>query len=171
MPVSRSLRRLLHIRNLEEEQGRLVLESALSDLRQLENALEKTVVRARSGRRLVGTSAHSGELEDRQAGIEETRAAGRHAEALKPRIADAELDVATLRQEFLARRIERRQAETLILETDARDAVDRGRRGQQALDDWYGNKVHQAAAGEGRTESTSSQAVEKEVERAERKLE
>ena len=97
MPVSRSLRRLLHIRNLEEEQGRLVLESALSDLRRLENALEKTVVRARSGRRLVGTSAHSGELEDRQAGIEETRAAGRHAEALKPRIADAELDVATLR--------------------------------------------------------------------------
>ncbi len=101
MPVSRSLRRLLHIRNLEEEQGGLALESALGDLNQLENALQTTVVRARGGRRLVGASAHSGELEDRLAGIEETRAAGRKAEVLKPRITDAELDVVALRQEFL----------------------------------------------------------------------
>jgi hypothetical protein len=156
MPVSRSLRRLLHIRNLEEEQGGLALESALGDLNQLENALQTTVVRARGGRRLVGASAHSGELEDRLAGIEETRAAGRKAEVLKPRITDAELDVVALRQEFLARRIERRQTETLIRETEARDAVDRGRRGQQTLDDWFGNKKHQAGTGEEPSETTSS---------------
>ena len=80
------------------------------------------------------------------AGLEETRAAGRHAAALRPRIADAELDVIALRQEFLARRVERRQAETLIRETEARDAVEAGRRGQQALDDWYGNKMHREEA-------------------------
>ncbi len=165
MAVSRSLRRLLHIRDLEEEQGRLELESALGDLRQLENALEATVERARSGRRLVGASAHSGELEDRLAGIEETRAAGRHAEALKPRITGAELDVVTLRREYLARRIERRQSETLIRETEARDAVDAGRRGQQALDDWFGNKVHQAGTGEEPTGEAASQVEAKEDER------
>ena len=114
------------------------------------------MVRARGGRRLVGASAHSGELEDRLAGIEETRAAGRKAEVLKPRITDAELDVVALRQEFLARRIERRQTETLIRETEARDAVDRGRRGQQTLDDWFGNKKHQAGTGEEPSETTSS---------------
>lgn len=91
MAVSRALRRLLRIRDIEEEQGRLALESALGDLRHLENALAATVERARSGRRLVGTSAHSGELPDRLAGLEETRAADRRAAVLVPRIADAEL--------------------------------------------------------------------------------
>jgi len=146
MAVSRALRRLLRIRNLEEEQGRLALESALGELRNLQNALASTVERARRGRRLVGASAHSGELPDRLAGLEETRAAGRHAAALAPRIADAELDVVTLRREFLARRVERRQAETLIRETEAQDAAEAGRRGQQALDDWFGNKMHRAGA-------------------------
>jgi hypothetical protein len=95
---------------------------------------------------LVGTSAHSGELPDRLAGLEETRAADRRAAVLVPRIADAELDVVALRQEFLRKRVERRQAETLIRETEARDAVEANRRGQQMLDDWFGNKTHRAGA-------------------------
>jgi hypothetical protein len=78
------------------------------------------------------------------AGLEETRAADRHREALAPRITDAELDVVELRQEFLAHRVERRQAETLIEETESRDAADAGRRGQQSLDDWFGIRLHQA---------------------------
>jgi hypothetical protein len=48
-----------------------------------------------------------------------------------------ELEVAALRQEFLLKRVERRQAETLIGETEARDAVSAGRRAQQQIDDWY----------------------------------
>jgi hypothetical protein len=39
--------------------------------------------------------------------------------------------------EFLAKRIERRQVETLIQKTEAEDAVDAGRRAQQELDDWF----------------------------------
>jgi flagellar export protein FliJ len=165
------MRRLLRIRNLEEEQERLALESALGELRQLENALKATVERAHRGRVLVGMSARSGELPDRLAGLEETRAAARHRDVLTPRIADAELDVAALRQEYLARRIERRQAETLIEKTEAQDAVEAGRRGQQALDDWFGNKVHQAGAGEEPSESASSETEAKAAERARTKLE
>ena len=41
------------------------------------------------------------------------------------------------RQEFLAKRIERRQAETLIERSEARDAVDAARRTQRELDDWF----------------------------------
>jgi hypothetical protein len=58
-----------------------------------------------------------------------------------------ELGVATLRQEFLGKRVERRQAETLIRETEARDAIEAGRRGQQALDDWYRFRLHRAETG------------------------
>jgi hypothetical protein len=142
MAVSRGLRRLLGIRNIEEEQSRLALESALAELNRLERALAAAAERDLRGRRLVETSARTGELADRLAGLEEGRTASRHAAALAPRIAEAELDVAELRQEFLARRVERRQAETLIQEAEAQDVIEAGRHGQQALDDWYGNRLH-----------------------------
>jgi hypothetical protein len=74
------------------------------------------------------------------AGIEEARLAVRHAEMLAPRIAASQADIDALRQDFLAKRIERRQAETLIREIEAKDAVDAGRKSQQALDDWYRNR-------------------------------
>ena len=146
MPVSRSLRRLLHIRNLEEEQGRLMLESALGDLRQLENALESTVKRAHSGRRLVGASVHSGKLEDRLAGLEETRSASLHAAALGPAIDGMGEEVTDRRQVFLSKRVERRQAETLIIESEAREAIEAERRSQQSIDEWYSSRLYREGA-------------------------
>ena len=133
MAVSQALRRLLRVLEIEEEQSG-----------NLERSLTVTRVRERSGRRLVISSAQSGELRDRLAGLEETRAARRRAEALAPRIADAEVEVTAFREAFLAKRVERRQAETLISETEAQDAVIAGRRSQQALDDWYLNRLHAA---------------------------
>lgn len=137
MAVSRVMRRLMQVRVLEEELREAVLESAVGDLRRMELALVAAKERERSGRQQVTASAKTGELVDRIAGLEETRAALRHGAALKPRIAEAELEVARRRQEFLAKRIERRQVETLIQETEAEDAVDAGRRAQQELDDWF----------------------------------
>ncbi len=142
MAVSRALRRLLRIRNLEEEQSRLAVESALVELRRLEHALSATVERERRGRGLITLSARNGELPDRVAGVAEMHIANAHASALTPRIAEAEVEVADLREEFLLRRVERRQAETLIDETEERDAIEAARRGQQALDDWYGVRLH-----------------------------
>ena len=141
MAVSRALSRLLRIRDIQEEQSRLVLESALSQLHRLENAMSATVERDRQGRSLVQASAQTGEFTDRLAGIEETRAAGRHAAALEPRIDATGDEVAGLRQEFLLKRVERLQAETLIQETEAREAVESDRRSQQALDEWYGSRL------------------------------
>jgi predicted metalloprotease len=144
MAVSRSLRRLLRIRELEEEQSRLALEAASGDLHNLQHAQAATVERDRRGRRLVQASAMSGEFQDRLAGLEETRAADRLAVVLAPRIAIAEQEVARLREDFLSRRVERRQAETLIEEAEARDALDADRRTQQSLDDWFRNRRHRA---------------------------
>jgi hypothetical protein len=142
MAVSRALRRLLRIRGLQEEQSRLALESALGELHSLENAVAATFERGRRGRRLVDASARSGQLTDRLAGLEETRSASRHAEALEPRIDAMGEEVRELREEFLTRRVERRQAEILIQETEAREAVEDGRRGQQTLDNWYSSRMH-----------------------------
>jgi hypothetical protein len=147
MAVSRALRRLLRIRDLQEEQSRLVLESALGELHRLENAMTATFVRDRQGRSLVQASARTGELPDRLAGLDETRAASRHAAALGPRIDAMGEEVAGLRQEFLSKRVERRQAETLIQETEARNAIESSRRSQQTLDDWYGSRLRGNGSG------------------------
>jgi hypothetical protein len=149
MAVSRALRRLLRIRDLEEEQSRLALESALGELGRLRDAFAVTAERDRLGRRLIDDSARTGILPDRLAGLEETRSASRHAAALGERIETMEDDVAALRREFLGKRVERRQAETLIGETEAQEAVAAGRRGQQALDDWYGSRLFREEAGAG----------------------
>lgn len=140
MAISRGLRRLLRIRILQEQTCRLELDSALGELNLLAQALRSSDARDHRGRGLIGSSARTGELADRLSGLEESRIAGRHAAALRPRIANAEEEVAERRQVFLARRVERRQAETLIEEAGARDAVDAGRRAQQAVDDWYGTR-------------------------------
>jgi hypothetical protein len=140
--VSRALRRLLRIRNLEEEQSRIALESAVGDLRRLEHAQAATVERDRRGRRLFDSSVHTGDLPDRLAGLVEQHAADLAHRALSPRILDAEQDLAGLREDFLDRRVERRQAETLVKESEARDALGADRKSQQGLDDWFRNRLH-----------------------------
>jgi hypothetical protein len=163
MTVSRALRRLLRIRDLEEEQIRLGLELAIGDLRRLEYAQAATVEQDRRGRRLVDLSALTGELADRLAGLEEQRAAHRFALALAPRIWDAEHDVAGLREDYLDKRVERRQAETLIKEAEARDALDADRRSQQALDDWFRNRLHREESEAGQVRPAGSGAAARAV--------
>ncbi len=179
MAVSRALRRLLRIRDLEEEQSRLALESGLGELHRLEDALAAAVERDRRGRRLVEASARTGQLPDRLAGLEETRSAGRHAAALGPKIVSMGETVAELREEFLWKRVERRQAEALIQETEAREAVEADRRGQQALDDGYSSRRYREGAEAGASKpatpgpvsqaSAASQPAAPEDERAKEK--
>lgn len=142
MAVSRVLRRLLRIRQLEEDQGRRALEAAAGDLRRLEQAQAATHRHDRQGRRLVEASVETGELTDRLAGLEEQHAADRWQQSLIPRIQTAEAGVAGLRAEYLARRVERRQVETLAEESKARAEFEAGRRNQQGIDDWFRNRLH-----------------------------
>jgi len=141
MTVSSALRRLLRIRDLEEEQNRLALESALGELNRLEGALTATCERDRRGRRLVEAGIRMDQFSDRLAGLEESRSASRHAEALGPRIEDKSEEVIARRQEFLLKRVERRQAETLIRECEAQEAIEANRHGQQVLDNWYSSQL------------------------------
>jgi len=142
MAVSRALRRLLRIRDIEEEQSRLALESAIGDLNRLESTLAATVERELRGRRLIDASARTGQLPDRLAGLEEARSANCHAAMLGPRIEAGKDEVMARRQQFLLKRIEHRQAETLIQKTEAREALEADRHMQQTLDDWYNSRLH-----------------------------
>jgi flagellar export protein FliJ len=137
MPVSTTLRRLLRIRELQEEQSRSALETALGEVNRLKTAIETAERREQSGRRLVGSSANSGSLTDRVAGLQEVRTAAGMAKALSVRLAEAERCAAALRDRFLASRVDREQAATLCEEREARAAVEGLRRDQQKLDDLF----------------------------------
>ncbi|MGD1062345.1 MAG: hypothetical protein ABR860_03715 [Terracidiphilus sp.] len=146
MAVSRAMRRLLQVLEIQEEECRAAMESARAELKRLEQALTWSVERKRGGRQLVAASAATGEITDRIAGIEETRVAKRIATALAPRIAESESAVNLRQHEFLGKRIERRQTETLIEEAEALESVEAGRRVQRDLDDWF--RSRRAAPGE-----------------------
>ncbi|MGA2849811.1 MAG: hypothetical protein ABSE46_12505 [Terracidiphilus sp.] len=152
MAVSRALRRLLRIRDLQEEQSRLALESSLGELNRLEDALKATENRDRRGRLLLDASARSGELPDRLSGLEESRTAARISAVLAPRIEAKAFDVAARRQEFQTMRVARKQAETLIADAESAEAIDAGRRDQQSLDDLYSSRLQRARGQLGRVE-------------------
>ena len=151
MTVSRGLHRLLQLRELEEEQSRLALESALSEFHRLEHALEATTERSRRGRQLVQQSAHTGELPDRLAGLEEGRTAVRHALAIEAAIVKSRQAAEILRENYQVARVERRQVETLVREAEAAEALDADRRSQQSLDDRYGSRIQIALTAAGRS--------------------
>ncbi len=137
MPVSKSMRRLLSIREAEEERSQTGMASALAELHRLEAAIMSTRGRARLARALVASSVKTGEVVDRIAGLEECAIADRLAKILADRIDAARKEVERKRQEFLAKRIERRQVETLCDAMKTQDAVEAKRKIQMALDEWH----------------------------------
>ena len=141
MAVSRTLRRLL--RNPRFAGGAKAgwrLSPSQGELNRLEDALKATENRDRRGRVLVDASARTGELPDRLSGLEEMRTAIRIAAVLALRIEAKKMDVANRQLEFQSTRVARKQAESLITAAESVDAVDAGRRSQQALDDWYSSR-------------------------------
>jgi flagellar biosynthesis chaperone FliJ len=147
MAASKMLERLRRIRDLEEEQHRLALESASGQLHELEAARRAAGETERAGRALVGSSAHTGVLADRQGGLVQATAAGRRGALLEHHVARAEAAIQRLRQTFLEKRVERRQAETLISESETRSASESNRRSQRALDDWHGSRKQRERSG------------------------
>lgn len=145
MAVSKALRRLLHIRGIEEEQRRLSLETALGQLASLKLAHHAAGERERQGHALMETGAKSGDTADRQAGLVEADGAHRRVLVLAPRIAASEFETSERRREYLDKRVERRQAETLLEKTEAADAMESGRRSQSAIDDLFGARRHHLA--------------------------
>ena len=138
MGGSKALERLLRIRALEEEQRRASLETALGELDALKRAREAAVESERNGRAQVVSSVASGSVVDRQAALVEMEAALRRSRILAPRIVVSEREAVFRREEFLEKRVERRQAGTLVEQAEAQEEIESERRSQQTLDDWYG---------------------------------
>lgn len=152
MAVSQGLRRLLRIRALEEEQSRSAFAEAQGEVNRLKALERAAAARGRRGSRIVTESAGSPDSRDRRAGVEETRAAHHALAVLAPRIAEAEWRAAGRQKAFLECRMRKRQVETLIREAEAEDALERERKNQQALDEWFRARKMLLARAEGARE-------------------
>ena len=148
MPVSEALKRLLRIRDLEQEQHRVALSSALAELHSIEEALSTAVQRERAGHKEFAAGARSGEIVTRHSAAVETAIGEQHRAALLPALSRAEAEAMRRRQAFLHKRMERRQAETLIQEAAAAEAIESARQGQQRLDEWFLARSARAPRGE-----------------------
>ncbi len=141
MPVSRALRRLLRIRNIEEEQHRLTLESAAGEFRLVEDALNASHRRERSGSELHQAGLRSGDVVDAQSGHVEQDVSRISTAFLEQQRAASELRVAALREALREKQIQYRQTEALIDNTIEADAIDSARHTQNHIDDWFRSRL------------------------------
>lgn len=113
------------------------MESALAKLRILQNEWTAASKRMRQARVLIASSVQTGEQVDRIAALQEMTEAEHRREGLEEKIAATEAEVTSSRQEYLVKRIERRQVESLLDAERARLAVESNRKSQSMLDDWH----------------------------------
>lgn len=142
------LTRIYHIRQMQEEHARLVVESAVGALRRLEASVEEARVQAqdaRGQRNRVLRDAGSFEKSDAAQGDSaqwleaESEAALCHIMELRytqkiPRLVE---DLGMKRESYLERRRERRKLETVLLQAAEKDRRERERRARAELDDLF----------------------------------
>lgn len=136
----KTLRRLTRIRELEEDQSRLVLEAAARSREQAAAELLAAHQECLNGRADLVHGVEHDDPRDRQTGLIRMQVATRQAEFLRPQLQQLDEQLAVQREEYQARRIARRQVETLLTEAELRVRQETDRRAQQMLDDWFGRK-------------------------------
>lgn len=140
MAGSRVLKRLARLRELEEEQSRLELEYAARQRAEVADGVNAAAEARAAGRRSFVRGVVEGDGLERVVGLTTMRQAEGRRTALLPYLAEADRQLALQRDEYLMRRTERRQVETLMAEQRAEEEREAARRAQQMLDDWYGRK-------------------------------
>jgi hypothetical protein len=131
------LRRLCEIRRIEEQIQASFLESAKAELLQIDTALEEAYIRKRTGQALAKDGIRNGRAADRVTGFEEIAGATRISQFLTTRKVLAEKYVVKVREEYLLKRAERCQVESLLRKEAERELYAVQKRSQSALDEWY----------------------------------
>lgn len=135
MPVSRALRNLLKLRNLEAEQHGVVLKSAMSELHTLQEALARSRVRRTAACVAVPELLVDGL--DRKASLLQQDAEARIEQYLAVRRDEASARVEDARIKFVQKRTEQRKAELLVRAAQDREAADIERRLQRTIDEQH----------------------------------
>jgi len=134
------LLRLLRLRELEEEQGRLELESSAGIRDRVDREHQVALAQRSLGRDMFRDGIGTSDIARRNGGIVEIAFANQRRGLLEIRLNAAESELARQRVEFLNLRAARMQVETLADKVKKLEQVETDRRAQQMLDDWYGHR-------------------------------
>jgi flagellar export protein FliJ len=134
---AQTLHRLHGVRQAEESRSRTYLDTALAELHRHKDALTNAIELRSASRALLASSVRSGEPIDRIAAMQALAAANLTLKLLQTRIGLAQKKVDAIRQESLAKRIERRQVESLLDALNAQEKEEERRKIQAALDEWH----------------------------------
>ncbi len=139
------LQRLLRLRSLVEETSRMELESRAALAARIQQRRARELETVRENRAYVIASiSEDGEVgeqaERRGEGWSAAEGAARRERQLAPLSEAADRRVAEVRDEFIERRKERRQVESILDEAKERVRIEQERRAQRSLDDWFGMK-------------------------------
>jgi len=140
MAVRRVLTRLLRLRELEEEQSRIQLESAVGERDRVQEDLARAAEYLTQGRQSFTAGIANRDALGRTGAALETEQARQQRHRILPQLRAAEAEVTRQREEYLLRRTDRQQVETLVENEKKMAAVEAARRAQQMLDDWYGRR-------------------------------
>jgi len=140
MSGKKAFLRLMRLRELEEEQSRQVLELSVGRHREIQGELAQATSRQAESRAQFVASAGEADTSGRCGAMLEMSFAAQQQHQAQLALQAADLAVATQRAEFLVRRTERRQVETLLRQQRSLLEIETRRRAQQILDDWYGRK-------------------------------
>lgn len=143
--MSTPLTRLLRLRSLLEESSRTDLERCAALAASIERAQQREHHISRESREQALDNICQGgpaadQAEKRTIEWTNTESATWREQQLQPLAVAAVRRVAERRAEFLERRKERRQVETIIDAEGARRRTEQERRAQRELDDWFGMK-------------------------------
>lgn len=134
------LDRLLRLRSLLEDVSRLELEARLQELAQVESALVRSQETSRDMRR----QSFLGIVQGRSTERLEAKAVGEWVAwgqgALDRARRSKTVEVSAAKSAYLERRKECRQVESVIEAKAAADAIERSRREQREVDDWFGQQ-------------------------------
>lgn len=141
MTMKHPLTRLLRLRSLLEDVSRIELEARLQEQAQIEHALthSQEFARAMRQRRFAGIAqARSAEWQEAEAvGEWVAREEGIFEKASQSKTSE----VNAAKAEYLERRKERHQVGSVIEARAAADAIERARREQRELDDWFNQQA------------------------------
>ncbi|MFZ0663272.1 MAG: hypothetical protein WAM66_11315 [Acidobacteriaceae bacterium] len=139
------LARLLKLRRLLEESGRMELERRAVLATRIEHARERErrIILESRGRALAEICDNGQAREQAQRRTAEwasAETAGWREQQLEPLARAAKARVAEAREEFFERRKERRQVQSVLEAEQDRLRTEQQRRVQRDLDDWFGMK-------------------------------
>jgi flagellar export protein FliJ len=150
-PVSRSLQRILKLREMEEEDNRVKFAKEGDLLRGIEAALTTSQKEEQDARSIIFHEISNDLLEGRVLAEGVSRITQLRIDKLKDQVKDQQAKVALRRERYLESRIKRLQLGILLNDEEKTRNADEVRRQQSALDDWFNNSNGKEAGSRGPT--------------------